>query len=110
MREADDQEKLGFSTIQTNLLSIPNVVISIFNLVLVTIASEIFNSRTWLCTVENWWFLIFYIVFKVVKDPTAWQYFAIATLLLGWPYVHAIQVGWVSRNSGHVSTRTISAS
>jgi hypothetical protein len=41
---------------------------------------------------------------------TGWQYFAISTVLLGYPYVHAIQVGWCSRNSGSIRTRTVSAS
>lgn len=101
---------LGFSTIMTNLLSIPNTVISIVTLVAITVASEVINNRTWLCTVENWWFLIFIIVLRVKTDLGPWGYFAVTTLLLGWPYVHAIQVGWVSRNSGRVSTRTVASS
>ena len=39
-----------------NLLSVPNTVISIVNLVLLTCVSEIINNRTWVCAVENLWF------------------------------------------------------
>lgn len=39
-----------------NLLSVPNTVISIVNLVLLTCLSEIINNRTWVCAVENLWF------------------------------------------------------
>lgn len=34
----------------------------------------------------------------------------LSSLLLMYPYSHAIQVGWCSRNSGAVASRTISAS
>lgn len=40
---------------------------------------------------------------------TGWGFFAIATAILGGPWVHAIQVAWCSRNAGSVRTRTVSA-
>jgi hypothetical protein len=40
---------------------------------------------------------------------TGWGFFAIATVILGGPWVHAIQVAWCSRNAGSVRTRTVSA-
>ncbi|GAA5886078.1 hypothetical protein JCM6882_004256 [Rhodosporidiobolus microsporus] len=102
---------LGFSTVMANLLSVPHIAISIVNLIGLTALSEWVNSRTWVCMVENWWFLIFYIPLKALPDPVnPWVWFALATLVLGYPYAHAIQVAWCSRNSGSVRTRTVSAS
>lgn len=39
----------------------------------------------------------------------AWGTYAIVTVLLCYPYCHAILVGWCSKNSNNVGTRTISA-
>ncbi|GAA5983611.1 hypothetical protein JCM11641_007299 [Rhodosporidiobolus odoratus] len=101
----------GFSTVMANLLTVPSTVISVFNLLILTVASELVNSRTWVSSVQNWWFLIFYIVLQVLPDPiTPWTHFAVATLLVAFPYAHAIQVSWASRNAGSVRTRTVSAS
>ncbi|GAA5850504.1 hypothetical protein JCM8547_001896 [Rhodosporidiobolus lusitaniae] len=102
---------LGFSTVMANLLAVPHVFISIFNLIGLTLLSEAVNSRTWITMIENWWFLIFYIPLRTLADPISpWVWFALATLVLGYPYAHAIQVAWCSRNSGSVRTRTVSAS
>lgn len=56
--------------------------------------------------IESLWMLPNYIALMALPHPSGWQYFAIATVLLGFPYVHAIQVAWTSRNSGDVATRT----
>ncbi|GAA5850520.1 hypothetical protein JCM8547_001901 [Rhodosporidiobolus lusitaniae] len=103
-------KRLGFSTVMANLLSVPNTVISIVNLLLLTMLSEFVNSRAWVASIENWWFLPFFIVLRVVQNPKPWVYFTLATLVLGFPYAHALQVAWCSRNAGSVRTRTVSAS
>ncbi|WWC91517.1 uncharacterized protein L201_006463 [Kwoniella dendrophila CBS 6074] len=104
-------KQLGFSTIQSNLLSIPNIVWSIINIVTITIISEIVDSRALVCMAEDLWMLPNYIALLALPDPIgAWTYFAIATVLLAFPYVHAIQVSWTSRNAGSVESRTVSAS
>ncbi|GAA6003821.1 uncharacterized protein JCM10292_003398 [Rhodotorula paludigena] len=100
---------LGFSTVMANVLAVPHTFITIFNLIAVTCLSEIINNRTWLASLQNVWMLPFYIALVALPNPSPWTYFALATLLLGYPYAHAIQVAWTSRNSGSVRTRTISA-
>lgn len=71
--------QLGFSTLMSNLLSVPHTFITVFNLCAITIASEIVNNRTWLCTLENWWFLPFFIALRTLPDPISpWTYFALA--------------------------------
>ena len=39
----------------------------------------------------------------------AWGTFGLATVLLSYPYCHAIIVAWASKNSGSVRTRSVSA-
>ncbi|WRT70423.1 uncharacterized protein IL334_007421 [Kwoniella shivajii] len=101
---------LGFTTLQANLLSIPNIVWSIINIVGITVLSEVVNSRALVCMAEDLWMLPNYIALLALPNPGSWTYFAIATVLLSFPYVHAIQVSWTSRNSGSVENRTVSAS
>ncbi|GAA5850490.1 hypothetical protein JCM8547_001891 [Rhodosporidiobolus lusitaniae] len=103
-------KRLGFSTVMANLLSVPNTVISIVNLLLITMLSEFVNSRAWVASLENWWFLPFFVALRVLQNPGPWVYFTLATLVLGFPYAHALQVAWCSRNAGSVRTRTVSAS
>ncbi|WVR00391.1 hypothetical protein IAU59_007534 [Kwoniella sp. CBS 9459] len=104
-------KSLGFTTLQSNLLSIPNTVWSIVNLVGITVISELVDARAFVCMAEDLWMLPNYIALLTLPDPVgAWTYFAIATVLLSFPYVHAIQVSWTSRNAGSVENRTVSAS
>jgi hypothetical protein len=42
-------------------------------------------------------------------DASAWIRYSITTLLLSYPYCHAILVGWNSKNSNAVRTRAVSA-
>jgi hypothetical protein len=42
-------------------------------------------------------------------DTPKWARFAIVTVLLSYPTPHPMQVGWCSRNSNTVRTRTVSA-
>lgn len=71
--------QLGYTRLLANLLSIPNVALSIITLIGITVLSEVVDSRTWLCSMENWWFLPFYIALRTLPDPiSAWVYFALA--------------------------------
>lgn len=38
-----------------------------------------------------------------------WGTFALVTVLLSYPYCHAILVAWTSKNSNNVGTRSVSA-
>lgn len=44
---------------------------------------------------------------KAMSD--AWGTYALVTVLLSYPYCHAIVVGWTSRNANNVGSRTVSA-
>lgn len=99
---------LGFSTFETNLLSIPSYVIFILNLLAWTWFSERFNVRFILGAYSEAWGLILLIALEVLPDGASpWARWVLNTLLVGMPYVHAIVVAITSRNAGTVRTRTV---
>jgi hypothetical protein len=101
---------LGFSTSVTNALSIPAPALGLILLVLVTILSEVVDNRSFVAMSQSVWnFPLFFALYALPVTASRWTYWAVASLEQAFPYVHALQVAWVSRNSGAVSTRAISA-
>jgi predicted MFS family arabinose efflux permease len=102
---------LGFTTTQTNLLSVPSLFLGMTGLLVMAFVSEAINSRVAATIVLQFWALPLLIALYTFNSQTSqWVYFAVVTLIAGYPYVHPIQVAWASRNSYSVRTRTISAS
>ncbi|KAI9148210.1 major facilitator superfamily transporter [Paramyrothecium foliicola] len=102
---------LGFNVIETNLLAIPNIVGSSITMLAITAFSELVNNRSFVAMAEDAWLLPCFVALIAMPEPiSGWAYFAIATVLLSFPYTHPIQVAWTSRNAGSVQNRTVSAS
>ncbi|TEB38748.1 MFS general substrate transporter [Coprinellus micaceus] len=102
---------LGFSTTETNLLTIPSVVVGATMLLFTAYISEKINSRVLATMILQVWALPLLIAMYTFSSQTSqWVYFAVVTLVTGFPYVHPIQVAWASRNSYGVGKRTVSAS
>jgi len=102
---------LGFTTTQSNLLSIPSYAIGLLMLLFTAYLSEIINSRVAATIILQIWALPLLVALYSFNESTSqWVYFAVVTLVTGFPYVHPIQVAWASRNSYSVRTRTVSAS
>ncbi|KAJ8084643.1 hypothetical protein PM082_003417 [Marasmius tenuissimus] len=102
---------LGFDTTESNLLSIPSTVIGAMTMIATAYLSEIIDSRVLATIVLQLWALPLLIALHTFNRETSqWVYFAVVTLITGFPYIHPIQVAWASRNSWSVSNRTISAS
>lgn len=103
--------QLGFNTINTNLLTIPSIVLGGAGLVGVAYLSEITDSRVFTTVIQQFWILPPLIALYTFDQHTSrWVYYAVVTIIAGYPYVHPIQVAWASRNSYSVRTRTVSAS
>ncbi|KAJ2989137.1 hypothetical protein NUW54_g8883 [Trametes sanguinea] len=104
-------KNLGYTTTQANLLSIPSKVLGVVLLLIFCYLSEIIDSRVVSTVLLQFWALPLLIALYTFDQQTSpWVYFAVVTLITGFPYVHPVQVAWASTNSGGVGTRTVSAS
>ncbi|RPD57142.1 MFS general substrate transporter [Lentinus tigrinus ALCF2SS1-6] len=102
---------LGYTTTQANLLSIPSKAIGMIGLIVFCYLSEIINSRVVATVLLQFWTLpLLVALYTFTAQTSPWIYFAVVTLIAGFPYVHPIQVAWASTNSYGVGTRTVSAS
>ncbi|KAF2036264.1 MFS general substrate transporter [Setomelanomma holmii] len=79
-------------------------------MLIMTHISEKINQRSYLGIFVQLWFLPCVIAMSVLPDNVSkWSRFALVTVLLSYPTQHPLQVGWCSRNSNTVRTRTVSA-
>ncbi|CAL1694579.1 unnamed protein product [Somion occarium] len=102
---------LGFDTTMANLLSIPSTVLGIITLLIFCYLSEVIDSRVGTSVLLQFWALPLLIaLYTFTEDTSQWVYFAVVTLVTGFPYIHPVQVAWASTNSYSVGTRTVSAS
>ncbi|KUJ20100.1 MFS general substrate transporter [Mollisia scopiformis] len=104
-------KKLGFSTFNVNLLTIPYSVFHIITLLLLTRLSEYINERTLVSMLQAIWTLPCVIALRYWPGTMVdhWGTFALVTALLSYPYCHVILVAWTSRNSNNVGARSVSA-
>ena len=100
----------GFGTFETNLLTIPAYVLFIMQLLFWTWVSEKTNQRFLTGLVSQIWCFPILIALETISKHTGpWPKWALSTLLVGNPYVHAILVAITSRNAGSVRTRTVAS-
>ena len=101
--------KQSFGRFEVNMLTIPSYALFIVNLLFWTWVSEKTNQRFLTGLISQIWCLPLLIALETVSaDVSKWVKFTLATLLVGAPYVHAINVAITSRNAGSVRTRTVS--
>ncbi|KAH8901126.1 MFS general substrate transporter [Thozetella sp. PMI_491] len=101
---------LGFSTFQTNLLTIPATAASTITLLAITYTAEVLGSITYVAMFGQFWVLPFLIWLEVgyTTESNKWLVYAIMILLLAYPNPEAIHAAWNSRNSNAVRLRTVS--
>lgn len=102
---------LGFSPFNTNLLVIPNQVIHVIFLLIITWATERFEERSLIACLQPLWLIPCLGILRWWSGTlvNVWGTYALMTILLSAPYIHAILVAWCSRNSNTVRSRTTSA-
>jgi hypothetical protein len=72
--------------------------------------SEAIDGRVLSTVILQFWALpLLVVLYTFTENTSQWSYYAVVSLIVGFPYVHPIQVAWTSRNSNSVRTRTISA-
>lgn len=103
--------QLGFSTLTTNLLSIPYNVIMIISMVIITYYSEVIDSRAWMTMISPVWILACMIPLRYWPNAQedVWGTYALFTVMLGHAPVWALTIGWCSANSNSVGSRAVSA-
>jgi MFS family permease len=104
---------LGFSTFETNLLTIPAYVLFIIQLLFWTWVSEKLNQRMLIGLISQIWVFPLLIALETLPVKFAgsnWVKWTLSTMIIGYPYAHAVLVGLASRNAGTVRTRTVASS
>jgi hypothetical protein len=103
--------QLGFSTFNVQLLVIPSSIAHIITLLGITWLSERLNQRALVGVWQAIWTLPCIIALYIWPDliVNKWGTYALITVLLSYPYCHAINVGWTSTNSNNVGSRSVSA-
>ncbi|KAJ5244086.1 hypothetical protein N7489_004182 [Penicillium chrysogenum] len=100
----------GFTTFQTNLLTIPSAVLAIITLIAITWIAERTNQRLlWGVGVEVWNIVLLIALELLPQKSMPWPRWAILTLLVGGPSIHPVVVALTSRNAGSVRTRTVAS-
>ncbi|KAJ5166991.1 uncharacterized protein N7482_005772 [Penicillium canariense] len=102
---------LGFNKFNTNLLTIPANVFHIGNLLLITWISSRLNQWSLVAMFQAIWTLPCLLALRFWPDviTNAWGTYTVVTVLLSYPYCHAIVVAWASRNANNVGNRSVSA-
>ncbi|KAE9374341.1 MFS general substrate transporter [Stipitochalara longipes BDJ] len=104
-------KELGFDTFKTNLLVIPTKIFHVINMLGLTYVAEVFGELTFTAMIGQIWAFPFLLFINLVdiNDINKWLAWTVMTILLSYPNAHPIQVGWNSRNSNTVRSRTVSA-
>lgn len=101
-------KELGFSTFETNLLTIPAYVLFLIQLLVWTWVSERWNNRFMIVLISQIWCFPLVLGLELMPgNASPWSWYVCSLLLVGYPYVHAILVAITSRNAGSVRTRTV---
>ncbi|KAK2054347.1 phthalate transporter [Colletotrichum caudatum] len=105
---------LGFGTFQANLLAIPYTVGHMITMLAITYLGEVVGELTFVSMSGQVWALPFLIYLNVVNisEVNRWVLYAVITVLLMYPngqFLTPTLVGWNSRNSNTVRSRTVSA-
>lgn len=104
-------KNLGFSTVVTNLLSIPFNFISIITMMFTGWLSERINDRALVIATTPLWVAICTLVLRFWPDAqvNVWGTYALLTVLLGHAAIWPLTITWCSSNSNSVRSRAVSS-
>lgn len=85
-------KSLSFSTLTTNLLTVPAYVMFALQLLFWTWVSERWNNRFLIILICQFYMLPLLVALEVLPGDTSytWARYVLNTMLVGFPYVHAI--------------------
>ncbi|RHZ54231.1 putative MFS transporter [Aspergillus thermomutatus] len=103
-------KRLGFSTFDANMLSIPSAALQIILMLALSKSSDFFKERTFHCVIGELWSLpLLAALLALPAHGYNWPRFAITTMISGYPYFHPIVSSWISENTFDVKKRAITA-
>lgn len=81
--------RLGYSTFDSNMLSIPSAVLQIILMLLLAYSSEFFNERTWHCMLGEFWVLpLLAALLAIHPGGLEWGRFTLSTMISGCKITH----------------------
>jgi len=103
-------KRLGFTTFQVNMLTIPSAVLQIITMFALSYSSDFFGERTFHCLFGELWIMPLLVALLSLPDGgREWGRFSLITLVSGYPYFHPIVTSWISENTFDVKKRAIAA-
>ena len=103
-------KRIGFSTFDSNMLSIPSAALQVVLMLVLAKSSEYFDERTIHCVVGEFWILpLLAALLALPANGHAWARFTLTTMISGYPYFHPILSAWISENSFNVKKRALTA-
>lgn len=103
-------KRLGFSTFNSNMLTIPSAVLQIITMLTLAFSSDYFNERAFHAFFGEFWIMPLLIAMLTIPDGGRdWGRFSLVTLISGYPYFHPIISSWLSENTFDVKKRAITA-
>ncbi|KAK4446393.1 major facilitator superfamily domain-containing protein [Podospora aff. communis PSN243] len=103
-------KRLGFSTFDSNMLTIPSAALQIITMLCLSFSSDYFGERTFHCLFGEVWIMPLLIALLTLPDGgREWGRFSLITLISGYPYFHPIVTSWISENTFDVKKRAIAA-
>ncbi|KAL4936796.1 hypothetical protein BDV06DRAFT_227555 [Aspergillus oleicola] len=102
--------RLGFTTFESNMLTIPSAALQIILMLILSKSSEYFGERTFHCIFGEFWSLPLLATLLGLPDHGYnWGRFTVTTMISGYPYFHPIVSAWISENTFDVKKRAITA-
>lgn len=103
-------KRLGFSTFNSNMLTVPSAVLQIITMLTLAYSSDYFNERTLHIMFGEFWIMPLLIaLLKLPDGGREWSRFSLITLISGYPYFHPLVSSWISENTFDVKKRAITA-
>jgi hypothetical protein len=103
-------KRLGFSTFDSNMLTIPSAALQVITMLALAYSSDYFNERTFHCIFGEFWIMPLLIALLTLPDGgREWGRFSLITLISGYPYFHPLVSSWISENTFDVKKRAITA-
>ncbi|ORY03346.1 MFS general substrate transporter [Basidiobolus meristosporus CBS 931.73] len=101
-------KSLGFSTVISNLLTMPAHLLKFLAMLALTRNSDRTKDRAWHGVVGTTWFLLGVLLLEFLPDNTnKWTLYGVIIFTVGWPYWHPINAAWLTENVAPMGKRSI---